>query len=108
MFNCFRYFDMTITQIEEMTLREYLIRMEAVRYRMVDDDLRIAKQAWFNQQAKAQKKKGKGTVSAFKNFKEFYDYEKAIEQLRGKSKKLNERHRKLAQLACAFNEQKGG
>lgn len=97
-----------------MTLREYLIRMEAVRYKMVDDDLRIAKQAWFNQQVKAQKKKGKSHVSAFKTFKDFFDYEEQINKLSGKTKELNDEYKHLAQLASAYNrrqeneEKKGG
>lgn len=62
-------------EIDRMTLWEYQLRMKACNLRMVDEEYRIAKTAWMNQQAGAMKKKGKnGREPYFKTFKDFFDY----------------------------------
>lgn len=71
--NALRYFEMSnMTEIENMTLEEYHIRVKAYQLRNLDSlkDLHLA--AWLNQQAGATDKNGK---AVHKNFKAFFDYE---------------------------------
>lgn len=65
-----------------MTLREYQMLMEAHGLKQIDDLYLIKRLAWENQQATATDKKGK---SAFKGFDDFFDYQKAIDRLLGKT-----------------------
>lgn len=77
-----------MTEIKRMTLVEYQLRIDAYRLQRVDREYDIHLQAWVNNQAKAEKKKGKKTVPFFKSFDSFYDYEKQIEEVTGKPKEV--------------------
>lgn len=51
---------------------------------------------------------GKNQVSLYKDFKDFFDYEKRIADVeKPKAKPLNEEHKRLARLAAKINS-KGG
>lgn len=58
--------------------------MEAARLRQVDKDYRIHQQAFLNFAVKAEKKKGKKSEPVFKEFKQFFDYEKALKKINNK------------------------
>lgn len=75
-------------EIRRMTLAEYYLRIDAYKLQRVDREYDIHLQAWVNNQAKAEKKKGKNTVPYFKSFDKFYDYEKRIEEVTGKPKEV--------------------
>ena len=68
--------------IEGMTIKEYGWRVEAYTMSRVDKEYDMHVQAWLNHQATATKQKGKKTVSAYKNFKEFFDYDKRMKAIK--------------------------
>lgn len=58
--SCFRYLGFTsFEQVDRLTIAQYEIMMEALRYRIVDDEYRAHRQAFLNFAAQAQKKSGK-------------------------------------------------
>lgn len=81
-----RYFNISIHEIERLTLNEYYTMMEAVELKMLDRRADMAMQAWFNQGAKATKKSGK---SQYDKFTDFFNAEptekKIIAKYEGKS-----------------------
>lgn len=69
-----------------MTMREYHILTEAYKLRQVDRNLELNQLAYLNFRATATKKNGK---PVYKNFKEFFDYDKELEKVKSsKEKKL--------------------
>ena len=55
--SCFRYLGFTsFEQVDRLTIAQYEIMMEALRYRIVDDEYRAHRQAFLNFAAQAQKK----------------------------------------------------
>lgn len=87
--NCFRFLDFkSFDEVDRLTLPEYELLMEAVRLRQVDMDYRNHLQAFLNFAVKAQKKAGKNkSKPVFAKFKRFYDYEKAVEDVKGRESK---------------------
>lgn len=89
------------------------MRMKAFRLKRVDRDRDIAFQAWMNYQVQQKKtsgsKKNPKEEHVFKKFDDFFDYEKQIAEIEGNdhNEKLNERQKKLANLAVIANK-KGG
>lgn len=80
--NCFRYLGITdIDKIYSLTPTEYTLLMKAHSLAEVDRNHTIHKQAWANQSAKATKEKGKKQVSAYKDFSDFFDYEKEVKRI---------------------------
>jgi hypothetical protein len=61
--------------------------MEAVRLKQVDMDYRNHLQAFLNFAVKAEKKSGKKSVPVYRDFKRFYDYEKAQKRATNKQEK---------------------
>lgn len=87
-----------------MSLNEYLIRLKAYRLRRADAELDMHRTAWLYHQAGAKKQQGKQTVPVYKTFKDFYNYDEAIARIEGKkTNKLNEKHKRLAQIALKAN-----
>lgn len=70
-----------------MTIPEYELLMEAVKLKHVDMDYRNHLQAFLNFAVKAENKVGKNkSRPRFTKFKQFYDYEKELEKVKGKGK----------------------
>lgn len=84
--NCFRYLDFkSFAEVDQLTIPEYRLLMEAVKLKQVDMDYRNHLQAYLNFVVKAQKKAGKGkSKPVYNTFKKFYDYAK--EQAKAKEK----------------------
>ena len=84
--NCFRYLDFkSFSEVDRLTIPEYEMLMEAVRLKQVDMDYRNHLQAFLNFAVKAEKKAGKNrSKPVYDKFKKFFDYEKAIKQIRNK------------------------
>lgn len=62
--------------------------MQGVRLKQVDCDYRVHQQAFLNFAVKAEKKAGKNkTKPVYSTFEKFFDYDKAIRQAKGESKK---------------------
>lgn len=67
-----------------MTLYEYELRMKAYWLAQVDQEYQIHLQAWANWNVQAMKSQGKNKrVPVFKNFKQFFDYDRHIRDVLG-------------------------
>lgn len=88
-----------------MTFPEYLYRMKAHSLSRVDKEYDLHLQAWLNEQVGATKKQGKNSVPLYKNFKDFFDYNKAIETIKGaESSSLSDEHKRMARIAANLNK----
>lgn len=77
--------------------------MEAFNLAQVDKQYEMHMQAWLSHQVTATNKKGSKPL--FSNFKDFFDYEKALEQLQG-STGLSDEHKRLGKIAKKVNERR--
>lgn len=66
----------SIKEIEIMTVYEFNVRMLSFHLSELDKQQDLHMTAWLNQQVQATKGSGKGTKPYYKNFKDFFDYEK--------------------------------
>lgn len=85
------------------------MRMKAFRLAQVDKERDMALQAWMNHQVTATKTTGSGknqkTVSVYKDFESFFDYEKRLKEIeKPKKSRLSPKQRKLAHIATKLNE----
>lgn len=71
-----------ISDIEDMTLNEYTLRMEAYQLQKVEKQEELALQAWLNRAVKATKGRGKNQSYYYKNFKQLYDAQKNKDEIR--------------------------
>ncbi len=94
----------SLSDIEDMTLYEYELKMKAYNLARVDKEYDIYLSAWVNQLAGATKEKGKKQVPVFKTFEDFFDYKKRLREVEKPSKRIDPHIRKLAQLAKKANE----
>lgn len=80
--NCFRYFGFTsFKQVDQLTLAEYELMMEALELRILDESLHEHRQAFLNFAVKAEKKAGKGkTKPVYKRFRQFFDFDKELKK----------------------------
>lgn len=86
--------------------------MKAFHLARIDKEYDIALQAWLNHQAKATKTTGSGknqkTMSVYKSFTDFFDYEKKIKEVKEpKSHSLTEKEKRMVETAAILNA-KGG
>lgn len=89
----------SLAEFDQMTLREYEIRIKALRLREVDKDYRVHMQAFLNYSVQAQKKAGKNkTRPVYSKFKKFFDYEKAIKEAKGEKPEENGRFSELSKF----------
>lgn len=92
-----------------LSLYEYEAKMYAFRLSQIDEEMKMHKQAWINHQVTAMKKQGDKQVPVFKEFKQFYDYEKAIKKVEGEfggSHVSSVRLKNLANIAKKANERR--
>lgn len=83
MLNSLRFLGMNdFAEIDRMTIHEYSLRMTAFRLRRADREYEIHLQAWLNREIKAKKKSGKRKmILVYENFRQFFDYEKCINEI---------------------------
>ena len=74
-----------ISDFDRMTLYEYNLRMTAAQLSWLDKEKMIHELAWANQQVQAQKKVGKHIVPVYRNFDEFFNYQKIEDSIMGSS-----------------------
>jgi len=55
--------------------------MRAYQLQQIDKEMDMHMQAWLNHQVTASKEKGKKQVPVYSKFKDFYDYEKRINEV---------------------------
>lgn len=84
--------------MDRLTIPEYDLLVEALRYREVDQDYRNHQQAYLNFLAKATKASGKKMVPVYKSFRKFYDYEAELEKLSKKESEADSRFSGLREI----------
>ena len=84
--NCFRYFGFKrLSEVDQLTIPEYELLIEAHNLHMVDEEYRRHEQAFLNYQVQAQKPAGRNkTRPVYNTFNKFFDYEKAIASVKKK------------------------
>ena len=90
--NCFRYFGFTsFSQVDQLTIAQYEIIMEALELRMLDESQYVHSQAFLNFAVQAEKKVGKNKRRpVYRKFIDFFDYDaelKKMKQRRAQKKK---------------------
>src|SRR5690625_7256320 len=85
-----------------MTLEELELRRKAYRLQQVDKERDLHWQAWLNRQVKAMKEVGKKQEYIFKKFKDFYDYEKHLNDIN--NNKINDNNHRLINIAIQEND----
>ncbi|TRZ30904.1 hypothetical protein AUF15_08145 [Enterococcus avium] len=109
--NAFRFLGCkSFKEINQMTLREFELRMIAFKLSQVDEDMKRHEQAFLNNSVRARDRKGN---AIYKEFIDFYDYEERInEALEGtdfhKSKLDEKRINELKQIARNLREYREG
>lgn len=104
--NCFRYLGFrSIDEVDRLELPEYELLMKAISLRQVDDDYRTHAQAFLNVCAKATK--GKRGTPVYKRFKDFFNYEDAINRVM-KGDKRKDIMREVSALMKRKEEKKDG
>lgn len=71
-----------IEYIKRMTLREYQLRLEAYQIRRVNEQESLATLAWQIQSVQATKGSSKHPKPVFEKFRDFFDTQKYIDQVR--------------------------
>ncbi|MGX9933380.1 hypothetical protein [Virgibacillus sp. Bac332] len=97
----------SLYHIEVLTLREYLLRLHAFQLQQIDREYNMHKQAWLNHQVTLTKEQGKKQVPIYKRFKDFFDYEKYLKELRKPKIRLNNQMKRMATIAKQVNSKKG-
>lgn len=81
--NCFRYLGFTsLYSIKTLSLYEYEARMYAFGLSQMDKEMDMHKMAWINHQATLTKEQGNKVVPVYRNFKQFFDYEKRLREVK--------------------------
>ncbi len=94
-----------------MTLYEYDLRMKARTLKEIDREYEIYLQAWTNYNVQATKKQGKDRiVPMYKTFKQFYDYDRRIDEVSGMGKKQvqEERLKRIARRVQEYERREPG
>lgn len=90
-----------------LTLQEYGWRIKAYKLQQVDKEYAMSLQAWKNQQVTATKEQNKKQVPVYKEFKQFFDYEKRIAELLNlHPPQATREQRRLAEIAKQLNSGK--
>lgn len=76
--NCVRYLNLTIDQIDRLTIPEYELLMNSTQLKEVDRLRNSHLLAWLTVSAGATKKDGR---PVYKKFKDFFDYEKELRKV---------------------------
>lgn len=95
--NCIRYLDLTIDEIDRLTIPDYVLLMKATELKEVDRSRDRHILAWLTVSAGATKKDGK---PVYKKFKDFFDYDSELKRL---DKKPND---KFSQLSKHLKEKR--
>lgn len=95
-------------EIDSMTLYEYDLRMKAHRLQEIDWEYKIHLQAWANCTAKQKKMQGRDKiVPVFTSFKQFYDYDRRIEEVLA-TDKIQAQEERLKRIAKRVREYERG
>ena len=84
--DCIRYLDLSIEEIDRLTLPEITLLMRAYTLKEVDRYRDLHLLAWLSVSAGATKKDGK---PVYKKFRDFFDYDKEVEQTKKQPDKFS-------------------
>lgn len=93
---CIRYLGMSFDDIYKLTVREYLIILEALRLRLTDEEYRAHEVAWLSFAAASKKGTKKHQKPVYDSFRKFYDYESALKEAGAIKKKTSNRFARLS------------
>ena len=98
--SCFQHFGFTsFEQVDQLTIAQYEIMMEALELRLLDQDLHEHRQAFLNFAVQAQKKAGKGkTRPAYRRFNQFFDYNAELTKIKNRKSKKKSRFSGIGKL----------
>ena len=98
--NCFRYLGFTsFSQVDQLTIAQCDILMEAVDLMMLDRGFHEHRQAFLNLAVQAQKKAGKGkTRPVYRRFQQFFDYDRELAKVKNRRKKKKSRFSGIGKL----------
>lgn len=82
--NCFRYLGFTsFEQVDQLTIAQYEIMMDALDLRMLDQNLHEHRQAFLNFAVQAEKKVGKNKRRpVYRKFIDFFDYDAELKKMK--------------------------
>lgn len=83
-------------EIEQMTIIEYNLRMQAHSLSLVDQQLLMHEQAWTNRNVNAVNEDG---TYQFTKFKDFFDYDKRVNAVLNVTKTENDMDQDLLRIA---------
>ena len=98
--NCFRYLGFnSFDQVDQLTIAQYEVMVEALELRMLDQDLHEHRQAFLNFAVQAEKKAGKGkTKPVYRRFNQFFDYDKELNKLKNRRQRKKSRFSGIGKL----------
>ena len=93
--NCIRLFGITdLSLIDNLTIAQYEIMMEALDLRQVDENFQAHRQAFLNFSVQAEKSTGKGkTKPVYRRFRQFFDYDEELAKADNRRKKSKKKSR---------------
>lgn len=105
--NCFRYLGLrTLDEVDELTMKEYRLRIEAYQLQKLDAERDRHRSVWLSRMVDATDKKGN---YVFKTFDEFWNEKKMRIQLGIDSaeelKKESQKRKRMADIAKMANSQ---
>lgn len=85
--------------MDQLTIAQCDILMEAVDLMMLDRNLNDHRQAFLNFAAQAEKKAGKGKKKpVYRRFEQFFDYDKELAKVKNRRKKKKSRFSGIGKL----------
>lgn len=67
-------------EARRLTQADYEVMVKALNLRLIDEDFNRAKTVWYGQIVQNTERVGKNYKPQFEKFKEFFDYDKLIEE----------------------------
>lgn len=95
---------MSDDEIDHLTLKKYDWRMRAHQLKRVDVEHDIHLQSWTNQQVQATKGKGTNVKSKFNKFEDFFNKDKMIKKVEGKTPTQVSKKNRIAEMARRANQ----
>lgn len=99
----------SLYDIKVLTWYEYEARMYAHRLKQVDEAKKAHEQAWYSVMAGMTKKQGSEFVPVYKNFTDFFDYEKELENVEKEQRGeeiITPKMKRMARIAKKANERR--
>ena len=78
--NCIRYFDLSLEQIDRLTLPDYALLVNAYALKQVDREEKLHRLAWLTVAAGAMK----NNKPVYRDFSDFFDYEANLRKVQNK------------------------